>query len=121
MDFDRTLALCKINEAFEWHKWMNEIPYLQFPSDWLVKAIPPFNTGIIRYWVTKPGLKDRVSIYLDCYDTSGCVGQPYWEIYPIDGDCERFLMNETKELLDGIGRALKQLQDHAEQTRDQSE
>ncbi len=107
------MNLYEIEEKFEWRKWTQEIPYIQFPAHWLVKAVPPIHVGVIRYWVTTPELKrrdERVSIYLDCYDTSGCVGEPYWEIYPIDGDCERFMMADVTGLVDGIGRALAQLE-----------
>lgn len=97
-----------VEKAFEWHKWMNEMPFLQFPAHWFVKATPPFNTGVIRYRVRTNGMNpdESVSIYLDCYDRAGCVGEPYWEVYPIGGDCERCMMNDTAELLSIIGRAV---------------
>ena len=108
---ESTIELGRVAEAFEWRRWMVEIPYLTFPHHWQVKAVPPFRTGIIRYWIrTDKTGNDRVSVYLDCYDQAGFCGEPYWEIHPIDGDCERFMMNDTKELLDGIQRALSQME-----------
>src|SRR5258706_11525083 len=104
---DRIELSHRCGEAFEWDKWCIEIPYLQFPNDWKVKAVPPFQGAVIRYRITKEGLNRFVSVYLDCYDWLGCVNKPYWEIYEsANGDCERFLMNDTKELLNAIQRAL---------------
>jgi len=85
----------------EWAKWRDKIPQIQFPNDWKVRIIPPLARAVIRFHV------NDISIYLDCYDNLGCVGEPYWEIYPAaDGDCERFLMADVTGLLDGIKRAL---------------
>jgi len=39
------------------------------------------------------------SIYLDSHDRLGCVGEPYWEVYPCDGDTGRCLKAEIAELL----------------------
>lgn len=105
--YEQTKCLYEVEKEFEWRKWQAEIPYINFPADWMVKAVPPFSTGIIRYNIKhKDHEKSFVSVYLDCYDQAGYVGKPYWEIFPIDGDCERFLMNEIKELIDGIARSL---------------
>lgn len=91
---------------FEWDKWAYEIPFLQFPSDWLVKAIPPRITGVIRYNI-KHVDGGFVSVYLDCYDMAGYMGKPYWEIYPdIHGNANRFWLNETDELLASIAESL---------------
>ena len=95
----------------EHDKWREEIPYLQFPTDWLVKAIPSFD-AIVRYNIKKG--ENMVSIYLDCYDKLGYVGEPYWEILKVggnfkddEGDPERFLLNETDELLKAISKLLE--------------
>lgn len=102
--FDKYKCLYEVEKVFEWDKWRTEIPYIQWPSDWAVRAIPPFHVGVIRYNVTKPNTKIFTSIYLDCYDRSGCVGEPYWEVYPVDGDCERILMSEPVENLVAVIR-----------------
>lgn len=97
-------------KAFNWEKWRAEIPYLNFPRKWEVKIIPPFTGAVIRFWVKTKSMtdEDAISIYLDCYDVLGFVGQPYWEVYPDkNGDTSRCLMNETEELLAIIKDALK--------------
>ena len=102
--FEYAILSAKISEADEWDKWQKEIPFINWPSEWGVKAIPAFAGAIIRYRVKTPKCED-VSVYLDCYDRLGCMRQPYWEVYPIDGDTFRCFLHETKELIDAIGRA----------------
>jgi len=91
----------------EWGKWREEIPFIKWPSDWEVKAIPPAGGAIIRYEVKTPNC-ELISIYLDCYDLLGIMGQPYWEVYCFNGEPERCLMNETDELLKLIGDCRKE-------------
>lgn len=104
MEMDKILRRCKVEKDHEWHKWINEIPWLQFPSGWLVRPVPPFGGAVARFHVKKGD--DFVSIYLDCYDQLGIVGEPYWEVYPYQGDCARFLMNDTDGLLKCIQEIL---------------
>ena len=94
-------------QDYEYDKWRKEIPFMQFPSDWKIKIIPPFGGAVIRFAVEKT--KDEwISVYLDCYGELGCMNQPYWEVYPAkDGDVERFYLNETDELLKAIQESLE--------------
>lgn len=82
-------------------KWSREIPEIEFPGDWAIRIIPPFKGAIVRFRARLPhmGKEDSVSIYLDCYDTLGCYGSPYWEVYPYRGDVERCDMMDIEELL----------------------
>ncbi len=103
----------ELEKTFEWMRWKEEIPYLQFPANWKVKAIPPFVGAIIRYYITKEGLKENeyVSVYLDCYDILGCMEEPYWEIYPNkDGEASRYYLNNIDLLLKGIDSSLKTME-----------
>jgi len=106
---DRREASRAIEELYDWKGWMWKIPALSFRPDWLVRIVPPFHGAIVRFRVSKKETPDKdVSVYLDCYDELGCVGQPYWEIYPAKhGDIDRFLMNETEELIQAIAEALE--------------
>jgi hypothetical protein len=103
-DYGKWRLINDVAMEFEWDKWREAIPFIQWPNDWKVKAIPPTHTGVIRYLVQTTKC-DRVSIYLDCYDMVGFEGHPYWEVYPVDGDCERCSMSDTRKLLDIISRA----------------
>lgn len=93
------------DEKMECRKWAHEIPYIQFPSEWKIKIIPPFGGASVRF-IAKLNDKE-VSIYLDCYGNLGCMASPYWEIYPnFEGDNERFGLDEVEEMLESIRLAL---------------
>lgn len=97
-----------IESEFEWRKWAQEIPALQFKSDWLVKVIPPYAGAVARFLVFhKLNPKEQVSVYLDCYNQLGFMDKPYWEIYPAkDGDTERFNIEDTANLIQAIDDSL---------------
>lgn len=98
------------SEAFEWEKWRDKIPYLSFPAEWEVKIIPPLGSAIVRFWIRlKAHPAAWVSVYLDCYDQLGYVGEPYWEIYP-DNQCDnlKFIFNQTDGMLLAIAESLEQ-------------
>jgi len=87
-----------------WAEWTPKIPYLHFPFDWHVRALPPFGGALIRYDIrlyAGPGESPRyVSIYLDVNDSLGSMGEPYWEIYSnADDETSRHMMNDTDDLL----------------------
>lgn len=110
----------QLEQLQEWHKWANEIPYIQWPHGWLVKAIPPHTYAVLRYWITKPKLQDAVSVYLDCYDALGHFGEPYWEVYPYNDDVFRCKMADTKSLLRAIKISLMQLRNRRNPDANQS-
>lgn len=104
----------------EWLRWCEEIPFIQFPSGWNVKVIPPFAGAVARFRVRdeRTPKDDFSSVYLDCYDRLGWVKEPYWEVYP-HYDCggiRRCQMNDTKGLLEMIKESLEVLaEDRTEQ------
>jgi len=81
----------------EWRKWMGRIPAIEFPAGWQVKVIPPFGGAMARFRVLAGG-KD-ISVYLDVFDRLGCVGAPYWEVYPYQGDVGRVPMDDVSGLI----------------------
>ena len=83
-----------------WDTIARTVPSLNFKSEWDIKIIPPFAGAVARFRVLYKG-KD-LSVYLDSNDSLGCVGEPYWELYPYNGDTLRFLMNDTEELMAAI-------------------
>lgn len=88
----------QMGKEFEWMKWANEIPFIKWPTEWEVKAIPPFAGAVIRYWINTP--RGKISVYLDCYDVLGYYGKPHWEVYPDrNGDNSRFDMDDVDGLL----------------------
>tara|TARA_R100001244_G_scaffold174_1_gene251 strand:- start:123 stop:446 length:324 start_codon:yes stop_codon:yes gene_type:complete len=94
----------EVSNALEYSKWAQEIPYINFPSDWNVKIIPNYGGAIVRFLVVKGG--NEVSVYLDCYNFLGYYGAPYWEVYPHDNDVYRCGINEVDELLEAITHTL---------------
>ena len=101
----------KIKAAEKWREIGEQIPYLTFPQEWEVQMFPPFGGAVVRFRARLKGAADNdknwVSVYLDFYDNLGFMNQPYWEAYPIGDDTARFLLNETKDLIETIDRQLK--------------
>jgi len=94
----KMMLSAQMEKEFEWTKWANEIPFIKWPANWEVKAIPPFCGAIIRYWIMTP--RGNISVYLDCYDVLGYFGEPHWEVYPDSEDNNaRFAMNDVEGLL----------------------
>lgn len=102
---DRERLSEEISYVMEYEKWRGKIPFIKFPSDWEVQIVPPSQGAVIWFKVRKG--ETVLSIYLDCYDHLGCVGEPYWEIYPVEGDAPRVLMNDVDCLLQYISEGLK--------------
>lgn len=113
----KLMLSAQIEKEFEWGKWQNEIPSIQFPPTWKIQIIPPFSGAVVRFVVrpeTISSFKDAiendiyVSVYLDCYNNLGFFGEPYWEIYPDKNDeNSRFKMADIKNLLKAIDQSLK--------------
>ena len=96
-----------IEEEMEYDRWYKEIPFIKFPASWEVKIIPPFRGAVVRFRVRNARGKE-ISVYLDCYDTLGCYGSPYWEIFPAaDNDIARYAMNDIDGLLKGLKASMR--------------
>ena len=94
----KMMMSAQMEKEFEWMKWAKEIPYIKWPSDWELKAVPPYVGAVIRYWIKTP--RGEISVYLDCYDNLGFYGKPHWEVYPDkDGNNMRFDMEDVDGLL----------------------
>ena len=97
----------RIEKAMEYDRWYVEIPYIRFPAAWEVQIIPPFRGAVVRFKVRNARGRE-ISVYLDCYDTLGCYGSPYWEIFPAaDNDIARYAMNDIDGLLKGLKAAMR--------------
>ena len=87
-----------------WREWWENAPKLKFKEEWEVKIIPPTQGAMIRFVVFKG--EKRVSVYLDTMDRLGCMGRPYFEIYPYEDDVKRYLLDETEEMMNDIEEEL---------------
>ena len=97
----------EIEEAREWEKWRQLIPWIPMQPNWQMKPQPPFIGAVVQFLIQNDN-GNECSIYLDCYDNLGAVGQPYWEIYPVDGDTARVLMNDVYGLVKAIESAFEE-------------
>lgn len=105
-DIDTRMKHYEFEAVRRWQERIPEIPFLVFPPDWQVQIIPPFGGLDARFRVRKG--KACVSIYLDWYETAGCWGGPYWEVYPHDEDVFRCDMDQTEALMGAIGESIAQ-------------
>ena len=101
MNYDQLKTVYECERIMEYGKWMSLIPYIKFPADWKVQMVPPFAAKVVRFRVKLPEMaeNEHVSVYLDCYNTGGAMGRPYWEVYPYHKDVGRCSMNDVDELL----------------------
>lgn len=100
-----SLEARRLNQEFG-----DQINFLEIPENLLVKAIPAFGGAVIRYLFTDKLTKSKnVSVYFDCEDRLGYMGQPYYEIY-LCNEPERFLVGQEKEMIEAVERLLKEWQ-----------
>lgn len=98
-------------EAYEWWKWWDKMPALQFPEEWRVKILPPVLGAIVRFHVEDP-TGQHVEVYLDCYEMISIYGGPHWAVVPNTWDLriQLFPMNDAAGLIEGIRGAFKAMQ-----------
>lgn len=97
----------EVEREENWKERVEEMPYLRFHESWEVAVIPPWHGAMARFFVRRG--EAHVSVYADFDSALGYVGEPYWEIFPsVDlEDCDRFLLNETEQLVYAIERSLR--------------
>ena len=101
MTYKMRIERFKIEESQKWFDEVELIPYIQFPTEWKVRIIPPFRDAVVRFQVKLPCGTDK-SVYLDTRDSLGYWGCPYWEVYPYQGDVGRCNREDVVTLLDMI-------------------
>lgn len=98
-----------VEREMKFHEIMKEIPFLDFPEEFIVQPIPNTGGATVRFRVA---LKDvpnySISVYLDCHEELGYYdGKPYWEMYPdVGGDVARFAMKDADKLIAQLKVAL---------------
>lgn len=90
----------------DWKGEIARIPWLHFRGDWQVRIIPPFGDAVIRFQVILPSGALK-SIYMDSRHSLGVWGdlstcEPYWEVYPYQGDVGRCALDDTIMLMEMI-------------------
>lgn len=94
----------KIEAEEKWREWSEKVPAIKFDAGWSVKVIPPFAGAMARFLVEANG--KSASVYLDCHNALGYMDGAYWEVYPVDEDTSRCLIDEADELLALIRRSI---------------
>lgn len=104
-DMQLKLARDEVESKETWRKLSQSIPAIQFPPEVSVKIIPPFCGATARFIVI---YKDKsISVYLDHFSRLGCMDEPYWEAYPINGDCDRYHIDDVAGLVQAIKTELE--------------
>lgn len=100
-DLENTIARSKVEINENWGAIISQVPMLNFKQEWGVKIIPPVAGAVARFTIHKDG-EQVCSVYLDWFDRLGFCGQPYYELYPFEGEAKRYLLEETEELMTDI-------------------
>lgn len=104
-DVELLTAKSKIEATENWRGNSRLIPFIKFKPDWEVKMVAPFGGAMARFMVKYN--EKIVSVYLDFFDNLGCFGEPYWEVYPVNGDTARHAMADVDGLLESISEGLE--------------
>lgn len=107
-EVEKKLERYRVEEDQKWRAEINRIPFLTFRSDWQVRVIPPFGDAVIRFQVILPSGALK-SVYMDSRHSLGIWGDmnnpqpdPYWEVYPYQGDVGRCHLADTIMLMEMI-------------------
>ena len=104
---DEKLKRYHVEQQQDWKGEIVRIPWLHFRGDWQVRIIPPFADAVIRFQVVLPSGTLK-SVYMDSRNSLGFWGsdmntpEPYWEVYPYQGDVGRCDINDTIMLMEMI-------------------
>jgi len=60
--------------------------------------LPPFGGAMLRFRVSTTWNPSGLSIYLDTCGALGYENEPYWEVYPVNGDTLRLPFEKIVEL-----------------------
>jgi hypothetical protein len=102
MSADQYMNRLQIEHDENWRGLVGAMPYIEFPAGWAVSIFPPFGGLQARFRVRLPSGETR-SVYADFFERAGYFGQPYWEVYPYQGDVGRCKIADIPELIRMIG------------------
>ena len=103
---EEKLRRYRVEADQDWKGEIARIPWLHFRGDWQVRIIPPFADAVIRFQVILPSGTLK-SVYMDSRHSLGMWGnlstpEPYWEVYPYQGDVGRCALDDTIMLMEMI-------------------
>ena len=102
----KKLERYNVENEQDWRGEIVRIPWLHFRGDWQVRIIPPFGDAVIRFQVILPSGTLK-SVFMDSRNSLGMWGnlatcEPYWEVYPYQGDVGRCDLADTIMLMEMI-------------------
>jgi hypothetical protein len=102
----KKLERYNVENEQDWRGEIVRIPWLHFRGDWQVRIIPPFGDAVVRFQVILPSGTLK-SIFMDSRNSLGTWGsltevEPYWEVYPYQGDVGRCALDDTIMLMEMI-------------------
>ena len=102
----KKLERYNVENEQDWRGEIVRIPWLHFRGDWQVRIIPPFGDAVIRFQVILPSGTLK-SVFMDSRNSLGTWGsltevEPYWEVYPYQGDVGRCDLADTIMLMEMI-------------------
>ena len=102
----KKLERYNVENEQDWRGEIVRIPWLHFRGDWQVRIIPPFGDAVVRFQVILPSGTLK-SIFMDSRNSLGIWGgittpEPYWEVYPYQGDVGRCALDDTIMLMEMI-------------------
>lgn len=110
-DEEYTSMRGKIEKVEAWHKWSDLIPYITWPSHWLIKPVPPTEYCLVRYRVTTKNLEEHglhVSVWFDPYKRLSPCDYVYWGVSPDKvGNIGKWKMDEQAQMMEDVENGLK--------------
>lgn len=96
--FDLQVRRIKVEDDEKWRDWVFRVPEIPMPTGWRVRVTPPYAGALVRFGVTNLSGQHK-SVYLDVWNRLGYMGEPYWEVYPVNNEPARCTMEDVAELV----------------------
>lgn len=75
----------QLEQKEEWDKSYQAMPFINLRLGYSIQVNPPRNGAMLRFAIKYE--EKLFSVYYDTLNALGyCGGEPYYEVYPIDGD-----------------------------------
>lgn len=92
---------------FETERWENAMPFIKFPSEWIMKPLPATKNFLIRFKITDDTEKSPVLLEFDPYGIHTGKPGPFWKIGQGIDNYREISMNQTPELIKTIEQLLE--------------
>jgi len=83
-----------------WTNFYDAMEYIELEQGFSFRVVPPIGGALMRFLIFHKESERDFSVYFDAHDQLGSVGQPYFEVYPVQGDT--FRSTDIKEIMKAI-------------------